>query len=78
MGKVKVEINYSEVGKFLKSNGMKDMLDEIATEIASRCGEHYASDTRYMGTRVIASVFTKDEIGRQDNLDNNTILKNLR
>jgi len=74
--KVVFKLNYSGVGKLLKSNGMQKILDDKVKEIAGRCGSGYESDTKMMGTRVIASVYTQTTEAKRDNLNNNTILKN--
>ena len=56
---------------------LKALLGEKATEIAGRCGEGYASDTYMTPGRAIASVFAESKEAIKDNLDNNTILRNL-
>ena len=44
----------------LKSAELQRVLGERAAEIAARAGTGYESDTKLMGTRVIASVYTAD------------------
>lgn len=71
----KISVSYEGVGKLLKSREMQDGLRELAEGIARRAGSGYASDTKVMGTRVIASAYTEDEAAMRDSLENNTLLK---
>ena len=74
---VEIKVSYSQVGALLRGTEVKNMLEQEASSIASRCGSGYGHDTKSMGTRVIASVYTESYDAMQDNLDNNTILKAL-
>lgn len=71
----KVSVSYQGVGKLLKSKEMQGGLQDLAAGIARRAGSGYASDTKMMGTRVIASAYTEDEAAMRDSLENNTLLK---
>lgn len=75
MAKTRISINYSEVGKLLRSSEMRSVVGNAASGIASRCGSGYSSDVKNMGTRVIASAFAETDEARQDNMNNNTLLK---
>lgn len=77
MSKVRIELNSAGVRELLKSGEMEALLREKAGEIASRCGEGYESDSKQMPTRVIASAYTGTKEAMQDNLENNTLLRNL-
>ncbi len=61
----------------LRSSEMQAVLREHADRIAGRCGEGYASDTYLTGGRAVASAFTETKEAMRDNLDNNTLLRNL-
>lgn len=77
MSKVKVVLNYNAMNKLRKSSEVREMLKDKAEEIAKRCGEGYAADHKYMGTRVIASVYTETPEAMRDNSNNNTLLKEM-
>lgn len=72
---VRIEVDYKAVGRLLKSDDVANALSRITSDIAGRVGDEYQTDTKVMGTRVIASVYTEDKSALQDNLDNNTLLK---
>lgn len=61
----------------LMSPEMQEILIEKAAEIAGRCGDGYGSDKYLTGGRAVASVFADSKEAIKDNLDNNTILRNL-
>ena len=63
--------------ELLKSVEMQTMLGEQAADIAARCGDGYAYDTYMTPGRIVASVYTESDEAIKDNLDNNTILRNL-
>lgn len=77
MSKVEIVLNSAGIREMLQSAEMQALLGEKATEIAGRCGEGYASDTYMTPGRVVASVFAESKEAIKDNLDNNTILRNL-
>lgn len=78
MSKVKVILNKSGVRQLLKSHEMKVGLGDIAQNIASKAGEGYESDIKYMRTRVIASAYTATEEAMKDNDKNNTLRKAVK
>lgn len=78
MSNVKVVLNIRGFNQIRKCPEMQSLIMSKAQEIASRCGSGYASDVKQMGTRVIASVYTETREAERDNLDNDTILKNMR
>lgn len=77
MSNVKVELNSAGIREMLLSAEMQQILGEKAAEIAGRCGDGYASDTYMTPGRAIASVYAESKEAVNDNLDNNTILRNL-
>lgn len=73
--KGRFELNTSGVAKLLRSQELQNVLETKAAEIASRAGKGYTHDTKMMGTRVIASVYTDTKEAALDCADNNTLLK---
>lgn len=78
MSKIRFVLNRKGVGELLKGTGMQEMLKSRADTIASRAGSGYETDV-YVGTRrANASIWPETEEARQDNLENNTLLKSVR
>ncbi|MBQ0113619.1 MAG: hypothetical protein KBT03_10850 [Bacteroidales bacterium] len=75
MSKTKIVLNSKGVRELLKSSEVRDYIKSEADAIKGRCGSGYATDSKYMGTRVISSVYTETKEAYQDNLENNTLLK---
>lgn len=75
--KVRIELNRSQIGALLRDAEMQDVVGSVAAGIAGRAGEGYSSDTKRMGTRVIASAFPETEAAYQDCMENNTLLRSL-
>lgn len=69
----------------LNDAGIQDLLKEVGTNtcapmarrIADSCGDGYSADMYDVGARVVASVYTDSKEAMEDNLQNNTILRNL-
>ena len=78
MSKVKIELNSAGIRELLRSSEMGAIVGDLAAGISARCGEGYASDTKLMPGRVIASAYTDSAEARRDNLKNNTLLRNLK
>lgn len=75
--KVRVEINYGEVGKLLKSAEIMGFCQSIADQVAARIGSSYKTSAYVGPKRVNVSVYTEDPAAIQDILENNTMLKGL-
>lgn len=73
MGSVKVELNESEIRKLLKGNGVKEMLASVAREHA--CG--WETDTKEMGTRTVASIYSTDQGQIGEELDGHRVVGGL-
>lgn len=69
------ELNTRTVGALLKSDALRSALSETVTEIANRAGDGYGHDTKTMGTRVIASVYTMDAETANQDAETNDLLK---
>lgn len=78
MSKVKFKLNRSGVRDLLNSDSMKELIGGKASEIASRAGVGYASNTHYSGQRIIGTAYAEDAEAKRDNLENNTLLKAVR
>lgn len=73
---MRLEINDTGVQELLKEVGTT-VCGPMAERIASACGDGYAADVYDAGSRVVASVYTASAAAAQDNLENNTILREL-
>ena len=78
MSNVKIVLNSAGIRELLCSPEMGSIVGGLASGIAARCGEGYASDTKAMPGRVIASAYTDSASARRDNLKNNTLLRYLK
>lgn len=73
--KVKIDLDFGNMRRLLRSKAMKDMLMNEAEGIALKCGEGYEAKAKLMPSREIAIVEAETNAARRDNLENNTILK---
>ena len=78
MSKLKFELDKAGVGQLLKSQEMQGVLNGYAAGIAARAGEGYEMDTFVGFDRAHAIVKPVTSEARQDNLENNTLLKAVR
>lgn len=76
MAKMKFQLNYAGVGRLLKSNSMRSVIESRASGMQARAGDGYT--VRYGRNRVVAFVEPETEEAKRDNLDNNTLLKAVR
>lgn len=72
---IRFSLNTKGVAQLLKCKELEIGLKDIVSSMAQECGTGYAYDTKEMGTRVIASVYTDSTEAMEDNYNNNTILK---
>lgn len=77
MAKVEVRLNTKEIGDWLRSSEMRDMLQQVAGDVAAKCGPGYETDTKQMATRYIASVWPETKEAARDNFMNDRLLKVL-
>lgn len=76
--KIRVELNRAAVRELLKSEEMKNLLTQKASEILQRCGDGYEQDFYVGKNRGNAMVWAATSAARKDNLANNTILKAVK
>lgn len=77
MSNFEVVINYDQVGKLLKGDECKAMLDTFGSVVAGRAGDGYGIRTHNADTRAICNVFPRTKEAWKDNLENNTLLRCL-
>lgn len=77
MSKVKIELNGNGIRKLMSSEEMIMCLEEKARMVKNIAGDGYEI-SRYSGlTRANVSVYADTKKARQDNIENNTLLKAL-
>lgn len=78
MSKFEFKLNKAGVKELLKSPEMQGILNEKASSIRSRCGDGYSNDVRAGKNRAVAMVKADTPDARNDNAENNTILKAVK
>ena len=78
MSKMKFVLNKAGVSELLKSPEMQAILSGYASAAANRAGDGYSSEVHIGKKRAYANIFAETYEARQDNLDNNTLLKSLK
>lgn len=71
----KFELNYQGVGELLHSDAMANLLNSLAEEHLGELGNGYKIEVKNMGTRLIAVMSANTKETNQDNLENNTLLR---
>jgi len=69
------ELNYEGVGELLKSSEMMRICEGYANKARSQLGEGYKVSSHTGKTRVNVSVSAQTYAARQENAENNSILK---
>lgn len=67
-----------QIEAFLKSEEVQKALDSVAETVKERAGEGYEvgqAEDKVLKTRAIATVYARTGAAKQDNLENNTLLK---
>lgn len=75
MAKVVVKLNTKGIGELLRSQWAANCCNEVANQVAQRAGEGYEVRQHVSDQRAIVNVYAETREARQDNLDNNTLLK---
>lgn len=78
MAKNAFKLNYKGVGELMKSEPMQKVLNKYATSIKNKCGDGYEQDMYVGKSRANAMVKATTHQAKQDNMDNNTLLKAVR
>ncbi|MFV0414498.1 MAG: hypothetical protein ACK5L3_14770 [Oscillospiraceae bacterium] len=78
MSKAKIKLNSAGVRELLKSAEMQAISVEHAAAILNRCGDGYETNTFKGKNRVNSMVFASTHKAKEDNLQNNTILKAIK
>lgn len=76
-GKTKFELNRRGVGTLLKSNEMRDFCEKHAQRVQHLAGDGYDIGSYTGPNRVKTNVYARSDEARQDNIENNTLLKAL-
>ncbi len=71
----RVELNREEVRRLLKSSEIAGICESLARGKASELGAGYGVRTFVAQTRFVARVEPQTKKAREDNLDNNSLLK---
>ena len=72
------KLNRKGISQILKGEDMQSELGRLGEEVARRCGEGYESDVFVGKTRANVSIRTKTREAVKDNMNNNTLLKNMK
>jgi len=75
--KFKFKLNKKGVGELLKSGEMQTILNQHAYRTQSKAGAGYEAESFVGFDRAHALVYAETPEAKQDNLDNNTLLKSL-
>jgi hypothetical protein len=78
MDNVTIELDLEGVRSLLRSKEMKEICEQHAKRALSRLGNGYVVTSMTGKNRVNASIYAESRQAKQDNLDNDTILKALR
>lgn len=70
---IRIELNKKGVGELLKSKDMQDTLKKLAQDHSGG----WETDTKIMGTRVIASIYSADRAAISEELNTHRIVGGL-
>ncbi|NLZ56295.1 MAG: hypothetical protein GX900_06510 [Clostridiaceae bacterium] len=73
--KTQVELNKSEVRRFLQSDDVLNMLEKLAGQARNALGDGYETSPYIGRNRANVAVYAESRQAQSDNLKNNTILK---
>lgn len=77
MSKVTINLYSKGIREFLKSEPVKNLVEEKAAAVAARASGNYRTEAIKAGTRYIATVEAADQKTRQKNYKENNLLKAL-
>ena len=75
MGKNKLVLRKKEVQEILKSDGIKESLEELCQQVVDAAGPGYEYQIKMGKKRLHAKVRPKTKEAKKDNLENNSLLK---
>lgn len=75
MSKVRIELNTAGVRELLQSSEIMAVLEKEASARAAGLGPGYSVNTYVGRNRANAEIAAETEEARQDNLENNTLLR---
>lgn len=75
--KIKFELNLPGLNEVMKSKPMQEILDRKGEEVARAAGEGFGHRTHLASWVAITNVYAETRAAREDNLKNNTLIKNL-
>ena len=80
MSKVRFELNRKGVRALLKGPEIQSVLGQAGGQVARRAGSGYSYSVHNRGAfnRAIAHVYPDTQEAREDNYNNNTLLRSLR
>ena len=77
MDNMKLVLSYKGIGQMLRGDEMKELVTDYGKRAADAAGTGYGYDTHNTGQRQAATVFPTGAAARNDNYQNNTLLKVL-
>ena len=75
MSKVKIQLNSAGIRELLQSSEIMSVLEQEASSRAASLGPGYSVNTYVGRNRCNAEILAETEEAKQDNLDNNTLLR---
>lgn len=78
MSKMKFKLNRQGVSQLLKGQEMMSIVEKQASNIQSRCGDGFATDSHVGRNRVNAMVYADTIPAKRRNNRENTLLKAMR
>jgi len=78
MSKFEFKLNRAGVKELMKSPEMQSILTQKAAGIRNRCGDGFDQDIRVGKNRANAMIWAETPKAKQENAENNTILKAVR
>ncbi len=75
MAKMKFVLDSNGVRSLLQGAEMQGILRQLGSQKAAQAGDGYVSDVHMFTKRAVAHVYADTREAKQDNYDNNTLLK---
>lgn len=78
MARSRFELNYAGVGELLQSAEMQSVIQAYTDAVLAKAGPNYSAEVKIVKDRWAGYVDDRTAAAKQDNLDNNTLLKSLK